>query len=218
MSNQTDSLKPKYKIPNWGIGFITVVLVFSYLWVLLQGVRKTSQDTLRWSSNQHTARIIGSALSLYYEQNDNTLPPSDRWATALQPCVNEAVDRAHQKYLDRLKREGIKEPPSSKYPYSVITWVSEGHQYEPFAMNRALSGVNVKKIKHPRQVVAFFETTVRKPNASGDQSLQVAPYGERKWNTMVMADGSRLTTQQAEDGSGQRVDPFDMAVTIRWKP
>lgn len=218
MSNQTEPLKLKYKIPNWAIGFITVVLVFSYLWVLLQGVRKTSTDTHRWSSNLDTAGIIGRALTLYYEQNDNTLPPADRWATALQPCVNEAIDRTHQQYLNRLKREGIKNPPSSKHPYSVITWVSEGHQYEPFAMNQALSGVNVAKIKHPRQVVAFFETRERRPNSSGDQSLQVAPFGERQWNTMVMADGTRLTTEQAEDGSGQRVDHLDTAVTIRWKP
>ncbi len=214
MPNQ---VKPKPKIPNWAIGFITVVLVLSCLWPVLQDVKNTSINTHRWSANQDTASVIGRALSLYYEQNDNTLPPAERWATALQPCVNEVVDRAHQNYLNRLKREGVKEPPSQKQPVSVVTWKSGDYQYEPFAMNRALSGLNVKKIKHPRQVVAFFETADRKPNLSGDQSLQVQPYGERQWNTMVMADGTRLTTEQAEDGSGQRVDHLDMAVTIRWK-
>ncbi len=210
--------KHKPKIPKWVIGFITVVLVLSYLWMLLQGVKNTSTNTHRWSANQDTAKIIGRALSLYYEQNDYYLPPADRWATALQPCVNEVVDRAHKKYLNRLKREGVKAPASPKQPVSVVTWESGGYRYEPFAMNRALSGVYVKRIKHPRQVVAFYETTDREPNLSGDQSIQVAPYGERQWNTMVMADGSRLTTEQAEDGTGQRVDHWDMAVTIRSMP
>ncbi len=126
-----------------------------------------AQDLAKSSNTQEQAKIIGDALRAYCAKNDGHLPPADRWCDALQPHI--AADTN----------------------YSLLTWQRNDSSTEPYAMVRAMSGVNVKSIKHPERTVAFFEIAERKPNVSGDLSMQVPAHGKRKWNVVVMADGNR---------------------------
>ncbi len=187
-----------------------VLVVLGILVAIIYPVIQHARDTARYSDNPHNADIIGRALLLYYEGSDGCLPPTERWGTVLQPFVNRVMEKDA---LDRSMRDGNKEAAYRIRQFNIVRW-----DREPFAMNRALSGVNVKKIKHPEQTVVFFETTERIPNLSGDQSLQMSPYGGRKRNAVVMADGTMLIIGQAQGGSGRLVDWYGKPVTIRWKP
>lgn len=189
---------------------VFVLVVLGILVAIIYPVIQHARETVRFSDNPHNADIIGQALLLYYESNDGYLPPADRWGTSLQPLVDRVMEKDA---LDRSIRDGNKEAAYRIRPFNIVRW-----DREPFAMNRALSGFNVIAILFPEQVVAFFETSECIPNQSGDQSLQLAPYGEHKMIVYVMADGTRLITKHAQDGSGRLVDRYGKPVTIRWKP
>lgn len=130
--------------------------------IFLQG-----QDMAMSSNTQEQAKIIGDALKVYCAKNDGHLPPAESWCDALQPHIATDVN------------------------FNLSTWQRNGGNTEPYAMVNALSGVNLKNIKHPGRTVVFFEIAERKHNVSGDLSMQVPPHGKRKWNVVVMADGNR---------------------------
>ncbi|MHB1463336.1 MAG: hypothetical protein ACYC1M_18770 [Armatimonadota bacterium] len=199
---------------------VTLLVMLGILAAILYPFYRVALDEAqcmaRWSDHGVNAQIIGSALVTYRDHHDGTLPQADNWATALQPMVDHIFDVRYQidfKRAKQYKLDGIEAAPAKKSHYDIVKW-----SRDPFAMNRALNGVNIKKIKHPEQTVVFFETTERKPNPSGDQSIQLPPYGVRKWSTYVMADGKVKVTAHAEDGSGRLVDWVGRPVTIRWKP
>ncbi len=206
-SDQRKQNRKKQNCISW---LVFVLVVLGILVAIIYPVIQHARETVRFSDNPHNADIIGQALLLYYESSDGYLPPADRWGTCLQPLVNRVLKKDE---LDRSMRDGYKESSYQKRQFNIVKW-----SREPFAMNRALSGVNGKKIMFPEQLVAFFETSDRIPNLSGDRTLQMPPYGAYKRNTVVMADGSMLTIGQAKDGSGRLVDWYGKPVIVRWKP
>ncbi len=198
------------------VELVVILIIIGILVAIIHPVFQQARDIARCSNSQENAKIIGIALAMYSDGNDGTLPPAERWGTALQPMVDEYFEERYQNDLKRvkqLKRDGVDSGPAVKSHFNIVKW-----SRDPFAMNRSLSGVNLKAIKHPEQTVAFFETTERKPNLSGDQSIQLPPYGERKCNIFVMADGSVKISEHAKDGSIRLVDRHGKPVTIRWEP
>ncbi len=112
----------------------------------------------------HNASAIRHALISYISQNDGHLPPADQWCHALQPLI---------------EGDGS---------YNLLKWERYGKRVEPFAMVRALGGVDFRTIDDPEHTVLFFEIAERKPNVSGDISMQVPPHGNSKWNLVILAD------------------------------
>lgn len=220
MSIQPEPSKPSHRIPCHTIALIAVLAILGILAAILYPFYRVAQDEARHmarcSDHDENAKIIGFALAMYSDDHDSHLPHAENWATALQPMVDHIFEVYYQTEVKRVKQyllDGTEAVPAKRLHFDIVKW-----SRDPFAMNRALSGVNVKKIKHPEQVVAFFETTERKPNPSGDQRIQLPPYGLRKWSVYVMADGSVKVTMPAEDGSSRRVDWAGKPVTLRWKP
>lgn len=124
----------------------------------------------------HNAGAIRRAMFLYINQNDGHLPPSDRWCNALQPLVD------------------------GDGSYNLLKWERYGKQTEPFAMVRALGGVDIRTIDDPEHTVVFFEIAERKPNMSGSLNMQVPPHGKSKWNIFIMADGRWKIKYATPDG------------------
>ncbi len=208
--------KQSRKKRNCIIELIIVFVMLGILVALIHSALQQSSSIARLSNNDENARIIGGALAMYSDDHDSHLPLSANWAVALQPSVDEYMESRYQdevKRVKQLKLEGEDPYTPTRQHFDIVKW-----SRDPFAMNRALSGINLKAIKHAEQTVAFFETTERKPNPSGDQRTQLSPYGERKCNIFVMADGSVKISEHAKDGSIRLVDRHGKPVTIRWEP
>ncbi len=153
------------------------VAILAGLATVLVPIFLGAQDLARSANTQERAKLLGDALKTYCLKNDGHLPPADRWCDALQPHIAPEAN------------------------FSLHKWQCNGTNTEPYAMVRALGGVNLKNIKDPGKSVVFFEITVRKPNVSGDLQMQVPPHGERRWNVVVMADGHRKLVKTPTTGT-----------------
>ncbi len=146
---------------------VVCIAILAGLTKILAPIYLGAQDLARSSNTQEHAKLIGDALKIYCAKNNGRLPLAERWCDALQPHV------APDAY------------------FNLHKWQRNGINTEPYAMVRAMGGVNLNNLKNPEKTVVFFEIAERKPNVSGDIRMQVPPHGERKWNVVVMADGNR---------------------------
>ena len=171
------SIEPKpARLPKpffeW-IAVIAIVVICGYIMSPAYIAMKEFSDE---DNVGHNASAIRHALVSYISQNDAHLPPADRWCDALQPLI---------------EGDGS---------YNLLKWERYGKRVEPFAIVRSLSGVDIRTLDDREHTVLFFEIAERKPNVSGDISIQVPPHGKSKWNIVILADGRWKIKYATPDG------------------
>lgn len=82
---------------------------------------------------------LSKAMLMYAQDYDNRLPPADRWSRALLPYYKSA---------------------------QTLSCPADG-KADGYALNRNLSGADLKRVAKPAETVLLFESDQHKPNASG---------------------------------------------------
>jgi hypothetical protein len=108
------------------------------------------------------AHAIGAALSLYLSENQDTLPPADRWETN----------------LDRLAGG-----PSLHIAGAPF------HDGAGFAMNSLAAGLSLKRVHSPHKFIFAYECTTSSLNAVGAFKDAAGLHGKQH-PLVVFADGT----------------------------
>jgi len=99
---------------------------------------------------------------MYIQDHDGKLPDADKWVDQLNPYLkNEAM---------------FKSPSAPELEYG-------------YAMNAVLSGVNIKELQRPSEMVLFFDSDLGIRNAAGGREAVCDPGRHEGGNCYAYADG-----------------------------
>ena len=108
-----------------------------------------------------------NALMNYAQSYDDTLPPSNRWVTAITDPAQSFVAKDQESWLNC--------PSAKKYGYS---------------MNSELSGKRLKDIPARNVTVLLFETAKESPDQNGPFSDQLRPGRHAGKGSVLYMDGT----------------------------
>jgi prepilin-type processing-associated H-X9-DG protein len=116
---------------------------------------------------------INLALLMFAEDHDEHLPSADHWVDDLMPYT---------------KNTGVFKCPEDK-----------SGARSSYALNSALSGLAMKDIKHPAEVVMIFETNHPGNNPSGGPESVQSRHNNGRYAAYGFVDGHAMMAQKAQD-------------------
>jgi len=122
----------------------------------------TQRPAARQSACLSNLKQLALGAMMWVDDHDGKLPDADKWVDELMPYIkNEAIFKCPS-------------APDLEYGY---------------AMNAVLSGVNIKELQRPSEMVLFFDSHVGTRNATGGREAVCDPGRHEGGNCYAYADG-----------------------------